>query len=431
MTNLLWQADPSETTDDLITAFLSGDDVVLDRTLLPYDIRATAGHVRGLSRIGVISESDAKLLCDLLERLETDFQSGAFVLDERFEDGHSAIEFYLTKHAGDVGEKVHAGRSRNDQVLVASRLYLKDALARLIDLERAIGLACLQRAEADTWLPMPGYTHLQRAVPSSVGMWMAGFAEALADSLEFTSAVAATIDANPLGTAAGYGVNLPLDRDGVTEELGFDRLQLNPVNVQNSRGKYEVMALQAASHALHDVQRLAWDLSLFTTTEFGFVSLPQQYITGSSIMPNKRNPDVVELLRARPATIDACIQEILSITSLPSGYHRDLQFTKAPMIRGMSTALQALAVVPGLVHSMAFDADRMRDSISSQMYSTDSAIELTAQGEPFRSAYRKVKQELETKGDHSPGDSLRKRVSPGASGDLRLNEIRQRLVSGK
>lgn len=428
MNKPVWQASGAPEADEAIAAFLAGDDVSQDRVLFSYDVRASRAHVLGLQRIEVLTGEESDLLCRLLDQLDAEFRSGEFVLDERFEDGHSAIEHYLTEQAGPAGEKVHTGRSRNDQVLVASRLFLKDALERLIGLERSIGLACLERAEADAGLPMPGYTHLQRAVPSSVGMWLGGFAEAFADTVEFTTAVADLIDCNPLGTAAGYGVNLPLDRQGVTEDLDFGRLQVSPVAAQMSRGKFEIMALQAASHALHDVGRLAWDLSLFTTAEFSFVELPEKYTTGSSIMPNKRNPDVVELLRARPAVVDAAIHEIRSVISLPSGYHRDLQFTKPPMIRGLTAALQALAIVPGLVRDLSFNPQRMREAISQDMFATDAAVELSGEGMPFRSAYRKIKEQPDRTAGRSPEDSLRQRVSPGGAGDLRLDEIRRRLA---
>lgn len=424
----IWQISGAPEADDAIMAFLAGDDVVHDRVLFPYDVRATGAHVRGLCRIGVLTEKECERLCELLDRLEAEFLSGKFLLDERFEDGHSAIEHYLTTEADEVGEKVHTGRSRNDQVLVASRLYLKDALDNLIGLEREIAIACLERAEADAETPMPGYTHLQRAIPSSIGMWLGGFAEAFADTIDFTGGVAGVIDCNPLGTAAGYGVNLALDREGVTTDLGFGRMQINPVAAQMSRGKFEIMALQAASHALHDVSRLAWDLSLFSTAEFGFVQIPDRYTTGSSIMPNKRNPDVVELLRARPAVVDAAIHEIGAVVSLPSGYHRDLQFTKPPMIRGLTAALQALAVVPGLVRALKFDSDRLRAAISREMFATDAAVELAAKGMPFRTAYRKLKQEPDRAMGRNPEDSLRQRVSPGAAGDLRLEALRRRLA---
>ncbi|MCW8873670.1 MAG: argininosuccinate lyase, partial [Xanthomonadales bacterium] len=346
MKQYVWQSGGGAAADESIMQFLAGEDVLLDRELFPFDIQATAAHVRGLARIGILGEAESGRLVELLEQLQQEFRDGVFALDERFEDGHSAIEMYLTERAGEMGAKVHTGRSRNDQVAVATRLYLKDRLHRLVELNGRIALACLRKAEQHADLPMPGYTHLQRAVPSSVGLWMGAFAEAFSDNLLLAANTLEVVDCSPLGTAAGYGVNLPLDRDGVARELGFSRLQVNPMYAQNSRGKFELLTLQAVSHAMQDLRRLAWDLSLFTTSEFSFVALPEAYTTGSSIMPNKTNPDVVELLRGRAATVEAAIVEIQSVLSLPSGYQRDLQLTKAPLIRGMTASLQALAIVP-------------------------------------------------------------------------------------
>jgi argininosuccinate lyase len=427
MKQVIWQDQSDESIDNTLMEFLAGEDVVLDRELFAWDIRATAAHVAGLARIGLLRESEGRHLRELLNELLAEFRSGTFVLDERFEDGHSAIEMYLTEKAGDLGAKVHTGRSRNDQVAVATRLFLKDGLQRLAGLCGKIALACLRRAERSADLAMPGYTHLQRAVPSSVGLWMGGFAEAFIDDLAFTRSIYALIDSNPLGTAAGYGVNLPLDRKDVGAELGFERMQINPMYAQNSRGKFEVMALQAALHAMQDVRRLAWDLSLFTTSEFGFLALPAAYTTGSSIMPNKANPDVVELLRARAATPEAAIHEIQSVLSLPSGYQRDLQLTKAPLIRGMKSSLQALAIVPGLIKGLGFNEDAMRAAISTDMFATDIALEQAARGVPFRTAYLEAKKKLDQLDSPDVAASLAKRVSPGACGDLQLDRLRHRL----
>ena len=249
MKSFLWQDGSDSSIDESITRFTAGEDVILDRELFPFDIQATAAHVRGLQRIGIVTESECLQLCEGLEQLLKAFQNKSFVLDDRFEDGHSAIEMYLTEHLGTVGGKVHTGRSRNDQVAVATRLYLKAALDHLAVEAGRIAQSCLAKAEQNSHLPMPGYTHLQRAVPSSVGLWMGGFAEAFTDNLVFINSVRRVIDSSPLGTAAGYGVNLPLDREGVAEDLGFGRMQVNPMYTQNSRGKFEVMALQGTSNA--------------------------------------------------------------------------------------------------------------------------------------------------------------------------------------
>jgi argininosuccinate lyase len=276
---------------------------------------------------------------------------------------------------------------------------------------------------------MPGYTHLQRAVPSSIGLWMGGFAEAFTDNIAFAVAVLDILDASPLGTAAGYGVNLPLDREGVAAELGFTRLQINPMAAQNARGKFELMSLQAALHAMQDVRRLAWDLSLFTTAEFDFVRLPEKYTTGSSIMPNKSNPDVVELLRGRVATLEGALVEIQSVLSLPSGYQRDLQLTKAPVIRGLEVAVQALSIVPALIGGLVFNEQRMRDAITTDMFATDLALDEAARGVPFRDAYQTVKRQLAELPQGDITQSLARRISPGACGALRLADIQSRLES--
>lgn len=423
----LWQRHDEGPLDEVIMQFLAGEDIVLDRELFPFDIRATVAHVRGLARIGILGEDDCGQLVDLLEDLLREFRSGRFVLDGRYEDGHSAIELFLTERAGDLGARVHTGRSRNDQVAVATRLYLKDRLRRLAELDGQIAVACLRKAERHAGLPMPGYTHLQRAVPSSVGLWMAAFAEAFTDDLVLARTALDLIDCSPLGTAAGYGVNLPLDRDGVARDLGFSRLQVNPMYAQNSRGKYEILALQAALHAMQDLRRLAWDLSLFTTAEFDFVVLPRQYTTGSSIMPNKSNPDVVELLRGRAATPEAAIVEIQSLLSLPSGYQRDLQLTKPPLIRGLGSSLQALAIVPALIDGLGFREEKMQQAISADMFATDVALEQAARGVPFRAAYLEAKEKLHALVDADPAASLAQRRSPGACGDLLLERLRQRL----
>lgn len=407
--------------------FMAGEDVILDRELFPFDIKATAAHIRGLQRIDVLSEDESRTLCSLLDELLQEFEAGHFCLDERYEDGHSAIEVFLTERCGDLGAKVHTGRSRNDQVAVATRLYLKGCLQRLMELNGQIARSCLHQAEQHADVAMPGYTHLQRAVPSSIGLWLGGFAEAFTDNLAFAGRILELIDSSPLGTAAGYGVNLPLDRDGVASDLGFGSIQVNPMYAQNSRGKFEVMALQAALHAMQDVRRLAWDLSLFTTSEFDFVRLPEQFTTGSSIMPNKSNPDVVELLRGRAATPAAAISEIQATLSLPSGYQRDLQLTKAPLIRGMRASLQALAIMPALVRGLHFNRKKMREAISKEMFATDLALEQAAAGIPFRSAYLVAKRELNQIEAPDVGASLAQRTSPGACGDLQLERIRHRL----
>lgn len=423
MTHLLWQK-PGVAVDAKIQAFLAGDDVILDREFFLYDIAASTAHAEGLQHIGILSPEELDGLKRELAILADDFRSGAFVLDERYEDCHSAIEARLTERLGDAGRKIHTGRSRNDQILVATRLWLKDKLLRVAQLSRQIAKVALDRAEAEKDLPIPGYTHIQRAVVSSAGMWWAGWAEAFIDNAVRAADTLRLVDCNPLGTAAGYGVNLALDRAHTTAALGFARMQVSPIYAQLSRGKFELAALEALGAATLDLRRIAWDLSLFTSAEYGFVALPAQYTTGSSIMPNKRNPDVIELMRATHASVAAARTQIEQLLSLPSGYHRDLQGSKGAIVHGFGRGLDALELLPALLANLEWRPDKLRAAIDSGMYATDVAVEAAIAGVPFRQAYRAAAAASDTAGQgRTPEASLAARVSPGAAADLRLDVL--------
>lgn len=426
MTNLLWQK-PGVKVDARIQAFLAGEDVILDREFLLFDIQASAAHAEGLERIGILSAEECNGLRRELAVLAEDFRRGDFVLDDRYEDGHSAIEARLIERLGDAGKKIHTGRSRNDQVLVATRLWIKDRLARLRALSRETAEVALARAHAEAVLPMPGYTHLQRAVVSSAGMWWAAWAEAYIDNAVRAGDTLAWVDANPLGSAAGYGVNLPLDRDHTTAALGFGRMQVAATYAQLSRGKFEMAAIDALGAALLDLRRLAWDLSLFTSAEYGFVRLPAEYTTGSSIMPNKRNPDVIELMRASYASIAAARVEIEQLLSLPSGYHRDLQFSKGALVHAFGRGLGALELLPDLLRNLDWNEPALRAALEPSMYATDLAVDLARAGLPFREAYRQAADPARwAEGD--PDASLTARVSPGSGSALRLEALSARLA---
>jgi argininosuccinate lyase len=426
MTDLLWQK-PGVEVDARIQSFLAGDDVLLDREFFLFDIQASKAHAEGLQHIGILSADELAGLARELDVLVEDFRNGSFVLDARYEDGHSAIEARLIERLGDVGRKIHTGRSRNDQVLVATRLWLKERLARVAALCRESAEVALARAEQDLALPLPGYTHLQRAVVSSAGMWWAGWAEGFIDDAVRARQTLDWIDANPIGSAAGYGVNLALDREHSTSALGFGRTQWSATYAQLSRGKFEMAAIEALSSALLDLRRLAWDLSLFTTSEFGFIALPAEYTTGSSLMPNKRNPDVIELMRATYASAAAARTEIEQLLSLPSGYHRDLQFSKGAIFHAFHRGLGALSLLPDLLRRMQWRPERMRAAIEPSMYATDLAIELAKQGLPFRNAYKQAADPARwAEGD--PEASLAARVSPGSGAALGLEVLRERLA---
>ena len=425
MSGLLWQK-PGVQVDARIQRFLAGEDVVLDREFFLFDIEASRAHAHGLLRIGILAADELAGIDVELTNLAEDFRNGDFVLDERFEDGHSAIEARLIDRLGDAGRKIHTGRSRNDQVLVATRLWLKDRLARVQALCVESAQVALARAEAEASVPLPGYTHLQRAVVSSLGMWWSAWAEGFIDDAQRARDTLAWVDANPLGSAAGYGVNLPLDRDHVTEALGFGRLQLSAAYAQLSRGKFEIAAVEALGSALLDLRRLAWDLSLFTSAEFAFVALPAQYTTGSSLMPNKRNPDVVELMRASYASVAAARSEIEQLLSLPSGYHRDLQFSKGAIFHAFGRGLGALELLPDLLRNLEWKTDAMRAALDPSMYATDLAVDLARQGVPFRDAYKQAADPARwSAGD--PEASLAARTSPGAAAALRLDVLKTRL----
>jgi argininosuccinate lyase len=426
MSNLLWQKEGVR-VDERIQRFLAGNDIVDDRALFAYDLRASEAHAQGLANIGILTDDELGALQKELALLALDWAEGRFELDGRYEDGHSAIEARLIERLGDTGRKIHTGRSRNDQVLVATRLYLRDALATLRGHCKSIASVALARAEADGALPLPGYTHLQRAVVSSAAMWWAGWAEGFIDDAMLAADTQAWVDANPLGSAAGYGVNLALDRAHTTHALGFGRMQVAATYAQLSRGKFELQALVALSQALLDLRRLAWDLSLYASAEFGFIALPAEYTTGSSLMPNKRNPDLIELLRASYAVVAGARSEIEQLLSLPSGYHRDLQFSKAPLLRAFRHGLDALALVPDLLSRMSWREAAMRAAIEPDMFATDRAIELAVGGVPFREAYaRAAKEPLPSHGADADA-SLRARASTGAGANLGLGELRQRL----
>jgi len=427
MSEPIWKKSGTHEVPEAIMRFLAGQDVALDRELLPFDIRASRAHALGLARIGVLSDDQAGAMCRELDALGQAFEAGEFVLDDRFEDGHSAIEAWLTERLGETGKRIHAGRSRNDQVAVALRLYLKDRLQRLAALCADIAGVALQRAETERDVPLPGHTHLQQAMPSSLGLWWGGHAEAFVDNAELTIAIREWLDASPLGTASGFGVNMELDRDGVAGELGFGRLVINPQNAQAGRGKVELRALDALSAATADLRRLCWDLSLYSSQEFGYVKVSPEFCTGSSIMPNKLNPDGVELLRALHSSVVGARAELDSVLSLPSGYQRDLQDTKPPVLRAFGRGLEGLALVPALLAGLEWQHDRMLDAIGAPMHATDRANELVAEGLSFRDAYRQVGDELDALAECDPADSLAARVSPGGCADLQLHRIEARL----
>jgi argininosuccinate lyase len=424
----LWSGEQKDTMSDELMSFMAGDDIKLDRHLFVFDIQATQAHIAGLKTIEILTENEYQQLYDQLAELKQLYLNGKFILDSSFEDGHSAIEFYLTEHLGDLGKKCHTGRSRNDQVLTCTRLFMKHHLVGIKSLISDIVDITITLAKEHTDTIMPGYTHLQRAMPNTVAVWMLGFAEAMIEDAHLLNSTIKYINSSPLGTAAGFGVPLDLPREQVAEELGFDRIQINPVYAQNSRGKFELVVLQNLYQVMLNVKRFSWDLSLFMTSEFNFISLDKSHTTGSSIMPNKANPDVVELMRASISQIEGGMAQIQSILSLPSGYQRDLQMTKEPIIKGVLLTQQVLSLVPDLIKALKFNKEKMSQTISHEMMATDHALEQAKKGVSFRDAYGVAKTESS---EITAEESIKNRTSLGGASNLGWELLINRLDSFK
>ena len=422
--NYLWSDAEDKSIDKELMAFLAGADIKLDKHLFVFDIIATQAHIGGLKTINILTQDEYQKLYDCLSELKELFNKGEFVLDDSYEDGHSAIEFYLTQQLGDLGKKSHTGRSRNDQVLTCSRLFMKHNLLIIKELSQNLAQQVLALAEKEKITAIPGYTHLQHAMPNTVGMWLAGFAESLIDDSYLLNSTLAYINSSPLGTAAGFGVPLDLPREQVANELGFDRVQINPMYAQNSRGKYELVVLQNLYQVMLNIRRFSWDLSLFMTQEFGFISLEKSHTTGSSIMPNKSNPDVVELMRAALSVIEGSMAQIQALISLPSGYQRDLQMSKEPMIKGMLLTKQVLKLMPGLMTALKFNKQKMADAITPEMMATDQALQQVKSGVNFRDAYGEAKS---GQSDITYQQSLKDRISLGGAANLGLDYMQKRL----
>ena len=388
MTRLWDKGDP---LDERVLRYTAGEDHALDARLVPYDVRASIAHAEMLHGAGLLSADDLAAIREGLEELAASHAAGEWRIDLADEDVHTALENRLTAKIGEAGARLHLGRSRNDQVLAALRLYLRDEIETLRQgtLDVASALDALAEREKDTLLP--GYTHMQPAMPSSVPLWAGGFAAELRDDAEGLAAVRRRLDKNPLGSAAGYGVPLlPIDREATRASLGFAEIHEPVTAVQLSRGKAEAQTLFETALLMQDLGRLAADLVLFSMQELGFVSLPPEMTTGSSIMPQKRNPDVFELVRGRTATAQACLLEVLAITAkLPSGYHRDLQLLKAPLFRGLDLARDTLAVLAPALNGIRFHPERIL--LDPGLYAAEEAYSLVLEeGIPFREAYRRV-----------------------------------------
>ena len=385
----LW--DKGTPLDARVLAYTAGDDYALDERLVRYDIRASIAHAQMLHAQQLLSQQDLQLISDGLAALGEEHARGLWHIELADEDGQTALERRLTARIGPAGGRIHLGRSRNDQVLTALRLYLRDAIDELDAGTHAVIAALERLMQREGATALPGYTHMQQAMPSSVSLWAGGYAAELADDARGVKSVHRRIEKNPLGSAAGFGTpGLPLDRAATTRALGFDLTQEPVTSVQLSRGKAESQLLFELALLMQDLGRMASDLLLFYTQEFAFIELPDAFTTGSSIMPQKRNPDLFELVRARSATALACLTESMSICAkLPSGYQRDLQLLKFPLFRGIDIAVQTLDIVAASLDALKFRPERIR--LDPAVHATEEAFALVVQeGIPFREAYQRV-----------------------------------------
>ena len=377
--------------DERVLRYTAGEDHILDARLVSYDVRGSIAHAEMLAAQSLISDDDCTAIRDGLLALQESFDAGEWQIRLEDEDVHTALESRLTANIGEAGGRLHLGRSRNDQVLTALRMYLRDAAEDLGARVGGLRNALAEVAERQGDLRIPGYTHMQQAMPSSVALWCGGFDEAFDDAIDGLGAVRRRINKNPLGSAAGYGTpGLPLDREATTAKLEFDSTQEPVTAVQLSRGKAESALLFEITLLLQDLGRMASDLLMFYTQEFAYISLAADVTTGSSIMPQKRNPDVLELIRGASATAQACLDETLLITlKLPSGYHRDLQRLKSPVFRAIDLAIDSVDIMAYLLGGMNFNADNIK--LDDGLFATEEAYRLvTDKGMPFREAYRLI-----------------------------------------
>ena len=409
--------------DQAVHRFTVGDDPELDRRLLRFDALGSAAHARMLAHAGLLPEQDAQRLVAALAAIAAGAQRGEIRITPQQEDCHTAIETLLTEQLGEAGKHIHLGRSRNDQVALALRLYMREALLGMAAQTAELAECFVQFARTHAGEIMPGYTHLRRAMPSSFGLWGAAFAAGLTEELQTLQAVYARLDRCPLGAAAGFGVPLPLDREYTAKLLGFSGVQISPVDVMNSRGRHELALVNGLASLGLVLEKFLWDVALYSMPEFGFLSLPDAFTTGSSIMPQKRNPDVVELARARCRELRGyalMLQELGG--GLPSNYHRDFQLLKKPLFAAVDTARGLLEVLIRLLPTLRVSAERAAAACTDELYATHEAYRLVRGGVPFRDAYQQVAQQL-ADGAFKPDRVALIATHLGGAGNLGLETI--------
>jgi len=417
----LWQKDYS--LDSLMEEFTVSNDYILDQQLVIADCLGSIAHARGLHQIGILDAEELASLEAGLKRIIVLKQEASFAITKEHEDCHTAIEGFLTDEYGEVGKKIHTGRSRNDQVQTALRIWMREFTIKLC---KATGDLCetlLSFAEKHAEVPMPGRTHMQIAMPSSIGLWAASYAEELYDEAQHLMHLSWLFDQSPLGSAASYGVPLPLDRQFTGEQMGFTRVQNNVLYANNSRGKFEAMLLDGCDYIALTLSKLAQDLILFTLPEFGYFSLPKELCTGSSIMPQKKNPDGLELARSRSSVVSSCAARVKSIIrSLPSGYNRDFQDTKEPLLTGTKGTWQLVQIFQRMIEGLQVNEEALIAGCTPELYATDVVLQGVLDGKNFRDTYKDVGLHLEQVRKADPVQTIKNRSSIGTTGNLGLDE---------
>ncbi len=416
----LW--DKGTPVNKAIEDFTVGKDRELDLYLAPYDILGSMAHISMLESVGLIEKDELPVLLEELKNLYKKVVAGEFVIEDGIEDVHSQVEFLLISKLGDLGKKIHSGRSRNDQVLLDLKLFTRDAIKEVVESASELISTLLKRSEETRDVLMPGYTHLQVAMPSSFGLWFSAYAESMIDDLEIMLSAFKITNQNPLGSAAGYGSSFPLNRQMTTDLLGFEKMNYNVVYAQMGRGKVEKIVSFAVGNLASTLSKLAFDVCLFMSQNFNFVTLPAEFTTGSSIMPHKKNPDVFELIRARCNKLQGVSGQIsMIVNNLPSGYFRDLQMVKEVFLPSFKEINDCLKIATLALQNVSVNKNILDDTKYNYLFSVEEVNKLVLQGTPFREAYKQVGAQIEN-GNFKP-EKMVNHTHEGSIGNLCLEEI--------
>ena len=408
-------------------SFTVGKDLYYDLFLAKYDCQASIAHAKMLQKIGVFSKNELNKIITELEKIKVKSEKGELLIEDKFEDIHSKIEYELTQKLGDLGKKIHTGRSRNDQILVAIQLYLKKEINDIKLLAKTFFDLLIDLAKKNKNYLMPGYTHFQIAMPSSFGLWFSAYAESLIDDVEFLNLAKFFVNQNPLGSAAGFGTSFNIDRIETTKELKFDYLKYNSMAAQISRGKIELTTSNAIASLANTLSKFAMDICLYMGKEYDFISFPNDLTTGSSIMPHKKNPDIFELIRGKCNTLKSLPTQITMLTAnLPSGYHREMQLAKGPIIDAVIEIKECLKIFTESLKFIKIKKNILEDPKYKNIFSVDSVNEYVKKGMPFRDAYQKIKEKIESKKYKSTQKINHSHI--GSIGNLSLNEINKKMM---